>query len=33
MLMVFNGVLTAGAAYLIGWGIETAVDAQGTLCA
>ena len=30
--MVFVGVLTAGAAYLVGWGIDTAVNASGSLC-
>ncbi len=31
-LMVFNGALTAGAAHLIGWGIEAAVSANETFC-
>ncbi len=32
LLMVFNGALTAIAAYLVGWGIESAVSAEATLC-
>ena len=27
-LMVLNGTLTAVAAYLVGWGIQSAVDAS-----
>jgi len=32
VLMIFNGSLTAGAAYLIGWGLNTALGASNALC-
>jgi hypothetical protein len=30
--MLFVGALTAGAAYLVGWGLNVALGASDTLC-